>query len=147
MTVPNRHGNFDDMTYAALARTRLPIGKQFRSRLTRHSFSCTPWNKWHWARIRSDCECICENNRARGVSAPANTPRAQFDFFFRLRKTCASRPPLIPLKQIPRVYLVRHVREPSLQRLATITSQPALKASRSWVTSEPKNSGASSVGS
>ena len=33
----------------------------------------------------------------------------------------------------------------SLQRLAAISSQPALKASRSLVTSEPKNSGASSV--
>ena len=32
----------------------------------------------------------------------------------------------------------------SLQRLATFTSQSVLKASRSWVTSEPKNSGASS---
>lgn len=30
---------------------------------------------------------------------------------FRLRKICASRSPLVPLKQIPRVDLVRHVRE------------------------------------
>lgn len=35
----------------------------------------------------------------------------------------------------------------SLQRLATITSQRALKSYRSWATSEPKNSGVSSVGS
>lgn len=88
-----------------------------------------------------------ENKRARGVSAPADTPRAQFSFYFRLRQTCAIPSPLVPLKQIPRVHLVSHVRELVLQRLATITSQPALKASRSWVTSEPKNSGASSVGS
>ena len=30
---------------------------------------------------------------------------------FRLRKTCASRYPLVPLKQVPRVHLVRNVRE------------------------------------
>ena len=52
-----------------------------------------------------------ENNRARGVSAPTDTPRAQFGFCFRLRQTFANRSPLVPLKQIPRVHLVRHVRE------------------------------------
>lgn len=36
---------------------------------------------------------------------------------------------------------------PSLQQFATTTSQPALNASRRCVTSEPKNSGTSSVGS
>lgn len=35
----------------------------------------------------------------------------------------------------------------SLQRMATITSQPALKAYWSWVTSDPKNSGECSVDS
>lgn len=52
-----------------------------------------------------------ENKRARGVSAPADTPRAQFSFYFRLRQTCAIPSPLVPLKQIPRVNLVCHVRE------------------------------------
>lgn len=35
----------------------------------------------------------------------------------------------------------------SLQRIATITSQAFLKAPRSWATSDPKNSGSSSVDS
>ena len=37
-TALNHHGKLDDMTYAALARTRLPIAKQFRLRLTRRPF-------------------------------------------------------------------------------------------------------------
>lgn len=79
-----------------------------------------------------------ENKRARGVSAPADTPRAQFSFYFRLRQTCATPSPLVLLKQIPRVHLVRHVRELVAPKVDDDHVQPALKASRSWATSEQR---------
>ena len=63
------------------------------------------------------------------------------------RVVAAVSSPLIPLKQIPRVHLVRHVRELVAPAVGDDHVAAALKASRSWVTSEPKNSGASSVGS
>lgn len=53
-----------------------------------------------------------ENNKVQGLSTPINTPRTQLRFLFRLRPPSAGRSaPLVQLKQIPRIDLVRHVRE------------------------------------
>lgn len=55
--------------------------------------------------------------------------------------------PLVPLKQIPRVHLVLHVRELVAPAVGHDHVTAGLEGLQAWVTSEPKNSGASSVGS
>lgn len=55
--------------------------------------------------------------------------------------------PLVPLKQIPRVHLVRHIYKLVAPAVGDDHVAAGLEGPRSWVTSEPKNSGAFSVGS
>lgn len=47
-----------------------------------------------------------------GVSAQADTPSfSTIRYFYNTRLAASNPSPLVPLKQIPRVHLVRHVRE------------------------------------
>ena len=108
----NCHGKIDDMTYAALVRARLSIAKRSSSaaRAT-PSHAPTGTNVIGFATAVT-VNVFSEINKVRGVLTGVDAPRTQLSFLFRLRLPSAGRSaPLVPLKQIPRVHLVRHVRE------------------------------------
>lgn len=100
------------MTYAALVRARLSIEKRSSSaaRAT-PSHAPTGTNVIGFATAVT-VNVFSEINKVRGVLTGVDTPRTQLSFLFRLRLPSAGRSaPLVPLKQIPRIDLICHVRE------------------------------------
>lgn len=77
----------------------------------------------------------------------ANIPSSLTISKIRMIRVAGRPSPLVPLKQIPRVHLVRHVRELVAPAVGHDHVAAGLEGLQAWVTSEPKNSGASSVGS
>lgn len=100
------------MTYAALVRARLSIAKRSSSaaRAT-PSHAPTGTNVIGFATAVT-VNVFSEINKVQGVLAGVDTPCTQLSFLFRLRPPSAGRSaPLVPLKQVPGINLVRHVSE------------------------------------